>query len=239
MSRPDISALSSKGTITPPTGAIHPGLPPVLSQLLSARGDDARNAAWAQFIAAHTGLLLHTCNTLARDRDAAMDGYAYLLEALREDHCQRLRAYVPDPRTRFTTWLVVVARRLLLDHHRHRYGRPRSQEEGHRAEHATRRRLEDLIALQLDPETATASAGAPDADLLNDEISSALAAAIAALEPGDRLLLALRFEDDRPVREIARELGFPTVFHVYRRITALLASLRRGLEDRGIDAPAP
>jgi RNA polymerase sigma factor (sigma-70 family) len=239
MSGSDVRALSSKSAVTPPTGEVHPGLPPGLSALLAARDEDARHVAWERFVAAHTALLLHTCRTLARDRDAAMDGYAFILDALREDHCHRLRAYVPDPRTRFTTWLVVVARRLLLDHHRQRYGRPRSQDEGHRAEHAARRRLEDLVGLELDPEGATASTPAPDAGLLRNEVQAALASAMATLTPAERLILALRFEDDRPVREIARVMGEPTVFHVYRRISGVLAKLRSRLAERGVDAAEP
>ena len=235
MSSPDIKALSSNPRISQPSGDVHPGLPPMLARLLSARDSQAHEAAWAVFIEAHTRLLLHTCHTLARDRDAAMDGYAYVLEALREDRCQRLRTYVPDPRTRFTTWLVVVARRLLLDHHRRRYGRPRSQDESHRAEHAARRRLEDLVVAELDPEALSSSARAPDGGLLEREIADALGAAIRGLDPRDRLLLALRFEDDRPVREIAAMLGLPSVFHVYRRLGAVLAGLRRALAARGVD----
>ena len=235
--RSDVRALVSKSSIMPPDATVHPGLPPVLAQLLAARDDEARDAAWIQFVATHTRLLLHTCHALARDRDAAMDGYVYILDALRQDHCQRLRAYVPDGRTRFTTWLVVVARRLLLDHRRHRYGRPRSRSEPHRAEHVTRRRLEDLVVAELDAETIVASGAAPDEALLEDEVTAALRTALAALEPSDRLLLVLRFADERPVREIARTLGLPSIFHVYRRVAALLGGLRRTLEAHGVDAP--
>src|SRR5687768_2806792 len=82
MSRSDVTALSSKARLATPAGEVHPGLPPVLAQLLSARDEDGRAAAWTAFLAAHSRLLLHVCNTLARDHDAAMDGYAYILDAL-------------------------------------------------------------------------------------------------------------------------------------------------------------
>jgi hypothetical protein len=52
-------------------------------------------------------------------------------------------------------------------------------------------------------------------------------------------LLALRFEDDRSVRDIARTLGLPSVFHVYRRLGSTLSILRRALEKRGIDSAEP
>lgn len=183
---------------------------------------------------------MHTCRTLARDRDAALDGYAHVLEALRADNFRRLRAYTPRGRTRFTTWLVAVSRRLLLDHHRHRYGRPRSEDDARRTEHATRRRLEDLVAAEVDPDRLTATATtAADSAVRRQELADALRQALDELDTADRLLLALRFEDERPVREIAAILRVPTVFHVYRRIGVVLAAVRRGLARRGVEGPEP
>ena len=169
-----------------------------------------------------------------------MDGYAFVLEALREDCCRRLRAYIPDGRTRFTTWLVVVTRRLLLDHVRRRYGRPRSDDDARRAEHAARRRLEDLVAAEVDPDLLTApAANSPDTEVRRRELAAALRRTLDELSPADRLLLALRFEDGRPVREIARIVGFSTVFHVYRRLDAVLGALRGALARRGVSDPEP
>lgn len=167
-----------------------------------------------------------------------MDGYAYVLEALREDDCHRLRAYVPDGKTRFTTWLVVVTRRLLLDHFRRRYGRPRSGNDAQRAEHAARRKLTDLLGVEVDPDSLTTSAAdSPDAMIRSEELATILHLAMAELDPPDQLLLALRFADDRPVREIAKMLGLPTVFHVYRRLRIVVATLRRSLARRGVEGP--
>ena len=90
-----------------------PSLPPELSRLLSASEPVEQGEAWAEFVNTHSSILLHTCRAVAHDHDAVMDGYAHVLEALREDCYRRLRAYVPRGTTRFTTWLVVVVRRLL------------------------------------------------------------------------------------------------------------------------------
>ena len=214
--------------------------PSPLPRLLSAVEGGERDEAWTEFVAAHSALLLHTCRTVVRDHDAAMDAYAYVLEALREDCYRRLRAYTPDPRARFTTWLVVVARRLVLDFHRRRYGRPRSEDELRRAERAARRRLEDLVAAEIEPDQLTTSpANSPDTALRRRELAAALRAALDELPPPDRLLLALRFEDERPVKEIAGALGLPTVFHVYRRLGAVLGELRGALARRGVEEPEP
>jgi len=207
--------------------------------LHDARGADSREA-WAEFIAAHSGILLHTCRRMARDHDAAMDGYAYVLEALSEDGYRRLRAYKSDGKTRFTTWLVVVTRRLLLDRHRQRYGRPRSEDTARRSGHDARRRLEDFVAAEVDPDQLTStSSSRPDLEIRRRELADALRDAIEELDPADRLVLALRFEDRRTAREIARMLKLPTVFHAYRRITAVLATLRGALQRRGIDTSEP
>ena len=214
-------------------------LPPVLARLLGADGAQ-RDAVWAEFVATYSGLILHTCHGVAHDHDAAMDGYVGVLEALREHDCRRLRVYVPMAGVSFTTWLVVVARRSLLDQRRQRYGRSRSDDGTRRAEHDVRRRLEDLVIAELDVDQVTASDG-DDTDLAirRQELADALRRSLDELSAAERLLLALRFEDDRSVREIAAMLGLPTVFHVYRQLNATLSVLRRALLRQGVEEPNP
>jgi len=216
-----------------------PDLPLTLSRLHDASDGAERDTAWADFIAAHSALVLHVCRSTARDHDAAMDAYALVLEALREDGCRRLRAYVPDGKTKFTTWLVVVTRRLVLDYFRQRYGRSRSEDPAHRDEQATRRRLEDLVAEEIEPDQLESASNSPDRAVRRVELTDALRRAIQDLDPADRLLLALRFGDDRPIRDIARALGFPSVFHVYRRLGGVLSTLRLELARRGVEGPEP
>src|SRR6266850_3361808 len=117
---------------------------PELIRLLTAPDPPTRDAAWDAFVATHSRLLIHTARSLNRDHDAAMDGYAYVLEALREGDYRRLRAYTADGRSKFSTWLVVVARRLCLDFHRQRYGRARDTGTEAKEARAARRRLVDL-----------------------------------------------------------------------------------------------
>jgi RNA polymerase sigma factor (sigma-70 family) len=185
--------------------------------------------------------MLHVARSLGGDHDAAMDRYAYILEQLRRDDYRRLRTFMADGRSEFSTWLVVVAQRLCLDHHRQRYGRPRAplrdgpaDEEEWRA----RRRLVDLVAAKIDLEALSDRSGAsPEEDLHASEAHRVLVSALDRLSPRDRLLVRLRFEDDLPMPEIARALGFPTRFHAYRRLTAVLAALRRDLERGGVREP--
>ena len=214
-------------------------LPFELSRLFQAPDGPARDDAWANFVAAHSRLLLHVARSLSPDHDGAMDGYTYVLERLREEDCRRLQGYVADGRSKFTTWLVVVARRLCLDFHRHRYGRARDSTPDAAAEQAARRRLADLVAGAADPDQLAAPVADPALSAQVRELHETLAAATAHLDPADRLLLKLRFNDDLSAREIAGVLGLPTPFHVYRRINVLLDVLRRSLKQRGVEGVEP
>ncbi len=220
-------------------GAVPRVLPFELSRLIEATDAPTRDDAWARFVAAHSRLLLHVARSLTADRDTAMDGYVHVLERLREDDCRRLRGYVPDGRSKFTTWLVVVARRLCLDFHRHRYGRSNDPAPDAAAAHAARRRLVDLVAGETEPEQVAAPAADPASALQAEELHRALQAATARLPAADRLLLKLRFDDDLSAREIAGLLALPTPFHVYRRLNALLQGLRGVLQQRGIHEAEP
>ena len=204
-------------------------LPSELSDLLYAPDAVAREEAWAAFIQAHSRLLVHTARAVGHDYDAAMDSYAYLLGELKKDDFRRLRAYAVNGRSKFTTWLVVVARRLCLDNLRRRYGRPRGADAAIARRRAARRRLTDLVAAETELTALRDPGMDPEAAAIASEEQKRVGAALAQLEPRDRLLLKLRFDDELPVREIARLLGLPTPFHVYRRVKALLKALRETL----------
>src|SRR4029079_1714042 len=123
-----------------------PQLPLALDRLLGASSSD-KEEAWAGFVREYTQLMLHVAHSTTTGRDAAMDAYAVLLEVFKEDDFRRLRRYTVDPRSKFTTWLVVVARRICLDHLRARYGRVRDADSPEERErHARRKHLEDLTS---------------------------------------------------------------------------------------------
>jgi len=217
--------------------------PAALSRLFDARDAAAMDAAWPAFVDVYSTLILEVAKSTATNRDAAMDAYAFVLEQLREDDCRRLRFYSARNGARFSTWLLVVARRLCIDFHRRRYGRPQRGGENDpfaTLERATRRRLVDFAAEELDPDMLSdVPAREPEAELRLAQLRRALAKALDTLEPADKLILALRFEDQRSAAEIARVVGFPTPFHVYRRLTRLLDGLRARLAAEGIDDATP
>ncbi len=212
--------------------------PRILEKLLSS--DPPTDAAWSAFALEYTALLLHVARSTARGRDDAMDAYAYLLERLSEDGCRRLRAYALDPRSKFTTWLVVVARRICIDYHRIRYGRIRDSESARaRDRRNSRRRLEDLAEEGEDAdEVADENSIRPDREVEVAELSGELTSAVSSLPSADRLLIKLRFEDGLSAAEIAQVLRYPSQFHVYRRINSILSSLRTSLRSRGFETAA-
>ncbi len=218
-------------------------LPDGLRGLLDASDTVLQDQAWSAFVNTYSRIILHTARSMGGDYDAAMDRYTYVLEQLRYDDHRRLRTYVADGRGKFSTWLTVVVRRLCLDHQRERYGRVRQGgDHGHDSSErrAVRRRLADLISEELDPERMGGPPDAtPEAELRARQLADAVSSAVSGLSGRERLLLALRFQDDLPARQIADVMDFPSPFHVYRRINRVLAVLRQALEQRGVDDPTP
>jgi RNA polymerase sigma factor (sigma-70 family) len=219
--------------------AVERTAPLELGQLLRARQPADRDAAWEQLIARHSRLLLAVARSFGGSRDDAMERFTFILEKCRESDFRRLRAFDPNGGASFTTWLTLAARRLCTDYHRALYGRRRSKiEEADQVSNrrATRRALVDAVSEELDLESiADRRAEMPDVAVVRSECASLLQRAIAELTPRERLLLALRFEDDLSASRIADVLGAPTPFHVYRQLHALLARLRATLVQRGLD----
>jgi len=219
-----------------------PSLPPELRSILESEDAGAREAAWDAFVAQYSRLFVFMARRVMPDRDGAMDAYTYLLEQLRRDDFRAFGAYVADPRSRFSTWIAVVARRTCVDFFRQRYGRPRG--EG-KAPHIQVARTARHSLLRLSgwttplPHTLPANGESPDRQLRSAELHEALYTARATLSAEDRLLLQLRFDEDLSAAAIASILEMPSPFHVYRRLKTVCDELRRRLSARGIEESAP
>lgn len=210
-------------------------LPPSLASLLAATGAK-RDEAWNAFLEVYSERILKVARSLPGDDDAVMDRYLFVLEDLMGEDFRRLRVYAPHPGARFSTWLSIVVRRLCLDHHRKKYGRVPGPGRNPADDPAKRRRLVDLVGSEFAlSHLTTPRSDDPDLRLERVETRDALATALASRSPRDRLLLALRFEEELTAKEIAGFMRFPTVFHVYRRLNKVLAQLRRELEQRGVE----
>jgi RNA polymerase sigma factor (sigma-70 family) len=93
-------------------------------------GSDARllrdilagdTGAWQKFILQYSNFIYRAIIQYTDDYDEKMAVYLHVLEKLRENGFERLRAFAF--RAKLSTWLTVVARRLALDFLRSRYGR--------------------------------------------------------------------------------------------------------------------
>lgn len=214
---------------------------PRLASILHASDPEVREAGWAALVRDYSPLLLHAARALGGDHDVVMDRYAFILESLRQDDFRRLRAYSADRRAKLSTWLTVVATRLCLDQHRHRYGRKRSDhpESEKAARRESRKALVDLAGAEVDPsDLPDESSDGPDQLVRKGELAAALHDALGTLGPRDQLLLRMRFEEGLSVPHIAGTMGFPSAFHAYRRLTHLFAELRLRLRGRGIEDSA-
>lgn len=212
-----------------------------LSRLLDAHTEAASDEAWTEFIRVHHRLLIHVARSAApRDDDAAMDAYAFILEHLRANNFRRLRAFAADGRSTFVTWLVVVAKRLCVDFARSRYGRSNRNGDGASAnQEQLRRRLIDLAGAELDLDTIPdPSESTPETIFDDSAVRQALRDAIVQLEPRERLLLALRFEDELTAERIASTLAMASAFHVYRQLNRILGKLRERLRYLKEENPA-
>lgn len=215
-------------------------VPYELAHLLDHLEPSARDQAWAAFVRTNTKLILHVARSLGGDHDDVMDRYARILDHLQRDDFHRLRAYVADGRGKFTTWLVVVARRVCLDHRREKYGRSRGEDQDRKHSHQTRGRLVDLVSDGSDlGELVDTSAGGPEERMRASQLNGALKSAVATLAPDDRRLLRLRFGQDLSASQISRMMSGRSQFEVYRRLRRVLDTLRIKLAQRGVADSAP
>jgi RNA polymerase sigma factor (sigma-70 family) len=204
-----------------------PSFPTQLRDLLEAADGPDQERAWAQFLDVYSRLILFVARQIPRDHDVVMDRYAFVVERLREHNCRRLRTFAADGRGKFTTWLVVVVRRLCLDHDRRKHGRAAAP--GVRRTPAPPRRLVELVFDPAVLDRLPSRGPSTDEDLEREQLLQQLDAAVATLSPSDQLLLSLRHQDDRSAREIASLMSLPTPFHVYRRLNRLHDLLRQAL----------
>ena len=213
--------------------------PEALAALLAAADEGEREQAWGRFLEDYSDVRLRSACGSRLGYDDAMDRYAFVLDQLRASNFRRLRRFQPRGSARFTTWLVLVARRLCLDHRRHRYGRRPVSDGSAKAEaRAVRRRLADLVGEHVDVADLTddASAG-PEATLAADERRRVVELALTGLEPRVRLLLVLRFGRGLTAREIGDLMGYPSQFHVFRHLRTVLATVRQSMIQAGVEGP--
>ena len=130
---------------------------------------------------------------------------------------ERIRSF--DPKRSFEAWLFTVARNLAIDHLRR--VRPESLDEP----------TSDAASSESAADRLTSREPAPFDRAFASERSSQVASAVAELPVMYRDVLALRFEEEMKIEEIAQVVGAP-LSTVKTRLRRSLEQLRRGLETR-------
>jgi DNA-directed RNA polymerase specialized sigma subunit len=74
----------------------------------------------------------------------------------------------------------------------------------------------------------------PEQQMVVADRKAVLTNVLEGLSTQDRLLLSLRFEYDFSVAEITEAMGFPSQFHLYRRLKKVLTQLRKALLSKGV-----
>jgi RNA polymerase sigma factor (sigma-70 family) len=212
-------------------------LPPELSELFAAADEVTRGQAWAALLERYSALLVHAACLQGRSYDRVMEKYTYVLDQLRRDDFRRLRRFQAGGESAFSTWLVVVVRRLCVDFHRQRYGRTGNNANRPQAPPLGegRRRLEDLVSDADLTAVPDLTRGTITREYTTRERHHALGGAMETLDPADRLLLKLRFEDGLTLKQIAQATGSSSQSQVHRRLEFVLRELRAKLERAGID----
>jgi RNA polymerase sigma factor for flagellar operon FliA len=96
--------------------------------------------------------------------------------------------------------------------------------------------IDELIEYPAADTGPAQTAEAAEARAMARLVRQSVAAAVEGLDPSDRLILRMRFEDGISVADIARTLGLDQK-PLYRRVDRLLEQLRGALGGQGLSAP--
>jgi RNA polymerase sigma factor (sigma-70 family) len=94
----------------------------LLERLSSGRVD----AAWSEFLARYSALIMHVIRRYEADHERATECFMHVCGALSDDRFRKLLSFRPGGPARFRTWLMAVAANLCVDWRRREQGRPRT-----------------------------------------------------------------------------------------------------------------
>ena len=259
--------------------------------LLEALQSDQKDLAWESFLTTYSELIYGVIKTFAHNPDHSGDCFLFVCTKLADKNYRRLRAFRPDGRARFSTWLRAVVRNLCLDWHRSVFGRrqlfrfvaSRSTLDQEIFEATFQRcaklheiwndltqkgfdlsycelqeRVEELRnlmsfrqlwllsasripieSLDLDEESSSRievidPLPDPERMAILRETRTALAKALRVVDPGDRLLLRLRYLEGLGLVEVARLVGLKDAQTADRRIREAIERLREKIDKERV-----
>ena len=179
-------------------------------------------AAWQKFILQYSNFIYGAIVKYTDDYDEKMAVYLHILEKLREDRHERLRQFAF--KSKLSTWLTVVSRRLALDFLRSRYGRDFSLKKirvvSIDAEPGTMR----MLAETMDPEKELAAAERQE---WRERLERGLRLAMDKLDDRERLAVQMIYFQGMRIREVGRLLGLPAS---YKFVARTLKKIRAEME---------
>jgi RNA polymerase sigma factor (sigma-70 family) len=179
-------------------------------------------AAWQRFVLQYSNFIYGAVVRFTDDYDEKMAVYLHVLEKLREDRCRRLGQFAF--RSKLSTWLTVVSRRLALDFLRSRYGRDfglkRIRVVSIDAEPGTMR----LLAGAMNPEKELAAAERQE---WRERLERGLRLAMDRLDDRERLAVQMVYFQGMRIREVGRLLAQPAV---YKFVARALKKIRCEME---------
>jgi len=179
--------------------------------------------AWQKFILQYSNFIYGAIVRYTDDYDEKMAVYLHILEKLRENRHERLRHFAF--RSKLSTWLTVVSRRLALDFLRSRYGRDFALKKirvvSIDAEPETMR----MLAETMDPEKKLAAAERQE---WRRRLERGLHLAMDKLDDRERLAVQMIYFRGMRIREVGRLLGLPAA---YKFVARTLKKIRTEMES--------
>ena len=176
-------------------------------------------AAWQKFILKYSNFIYSAVIKYTDDYDEKMAVYLHILEKLHENHFARLRAFAF--KSKLSTWLTVVSRRLALDLLRSKYGRDF--------------RLKKIRVVSIDAEPCylklLSDTATPEKEMAADEqqeqrqrLERGLQGAMAALSDQERLAVQLVYFKGLKIKDVGKLLKLPSAYkfmdHALQKIKA-------------------
>jgi len=118
LQRPLANTVAAAAVVTP---MIDQGDKELLERLSSGRVD----AAWSEFLARYSPLIMHVIRRHDDDDDRTTECFNHVCAALSDDGFRRVLSFRPDGPARFKTWLIEVVANLCVDWRRQERGRVR------------------------------------------------------------------------------------------------------------------
>lgn len=179
-------------------------------------------AAWQKFILQYSNFIYGAIVKYSTDYDEKMTVYLHVLEKLREDRFRRLRQFAF--KSKLSTWLTVVSRRLALDFLRGKYGRDFGLKKVRVVSIDGEPDYTKILADTTTPETEMAAA---ERRQHRRRLEGDLRLALDRLDDRERLAVQMVYFQGIRIKEVGRLLQLPAA---YKFIARTLKKIRAEME---------